>query len=207
MRNSLLITLCLFAIHFANAQEQTLLRGAVTETTVTNDSLDISYSIYLPQNYDPEKLAKALFVFDPEGEGTKAARLFASGLQGEDFVIVSNNHPMSSTIDSLDACKGQRASFFRCSRRTVSLRIERLCGLPHRCLRSSALPSDRLEAVAMLFHRLLHFFFQSQLSFGKFLKFLFSSQVFHRFALNRPFALQCLLNKLSCIPQVSCLLK
>ena len=103
MRNSLLITLCLFAIHFANAQEQTLLRGAVTETTVTNDSLDISYSIYLPQNYDPEKLAKALFVFDPEGEGTKAARLFASGLQGEDFVIVSNNHPMSSTIDSLDA--------------------------------------------------------------------------------------------------------
>ena len=82
--------------------QETLLRGLVTETKVSSDSLDISYSIFLPKSYSADKPVKVLFVFDPEGEGTRAARLFASGLGDQNFVIAANNIPLYNDLDSLD---------------------------------------------------------------------------------------------------------
>lgn len=82
--------------------QETLLRGLVTETKVASDTLDISYSIFLPKSYEIDKPAKVLFVFDPEGEGTRAARLFASSIDGQNFVIAANNKPLFNAIDSLD---------------------------------------------------------------------------------------------------------
>lgn len=93
----------ILALNFSMAFcQETLLRGLVTETKVTSDTLDVPYSIFLPKTYEVDKPSKVLFVFDPEGEGTRAARLFASSIDGQDFVIAANDKPLFDSIDSLD---------------------------------------------------------------------------------------------------------
>jgi len=82
--------------------QETLLRGLVSETRVTSDTLDVPYSIFLPRNYSTDRPEKVLFVFDPSGEGTRAARLFVSSIDGQDFVVVANNKPLYNDLDSLD---------------------------------------------------------------------------------------------------------
>ena len=102
MRYLILSTLLLLATLKTYAQKQSLLKGVVNETQVTSDTLDLSYSIYLPPNYSVDVPSNVIFVFDPEGEGTRASRLFSSATDTEDFVIVSNNFPLSEELDSLD---------------------------------------------------------------------------------------------------------
>ena len=103
MRNLSLALLLLISVYSLKAQEQVLHRGAVTETVTVNDSISIPYSIYLPPTYDVNNPSNALFIFDSEGEGTKATRLFVSALQGENYIIVANNKPLPQVLDSLDA--------------------------------------------------------------------------------------------------------
>lgn len=103
MRLYFILILSFLSILAGYAQNQTLLKGAVTETRVSNDTLDLPYSIYLPSGYNSEKPSKVIFVFDPEGEGVRAARLFSAATEPDDFVVVSNNFPLHKSIDSLDA--------------------------------------------------------------------------------------------------------
>ena len=103
MRVSLLLFLFVFTISAGNAQDQTFLKGMVTQTEVSNDTLSLPYSIYLPVNYTGQEPSKVLFVFDPNGEGVRAARLFTAATEPDDFVIVSNNFPLPQALDSLDA--------------------------------------------------------------------------------------------------------
>ena len=103
MRNLSLALLLLISVYGLKAQEQVLHRGAVTETVTANDSISIPYSIYLPPTYDVNNPSNALFIFDSEGEGTKANRLFVSALQGENYIIVANNKLLPQALDSLDA--------------------------------------------------------------------------------------------------------
>ncbi|MFI8378716.1 hypothetical protein [Leeuwenhoekiella sp. NPDC079379] len=100
-----LFSLVVLSVLFSSAsfaQNQTLIKGMVSEIEVTTDSTSLNYSIYIPQNYTATKPAKGLFVFDPNGDGVRAARLFVSAIAGEDYVVVSNNFKMSNNLDSLD---------------------------------------------------------------------------------------------------------
>ncbi len=104
MRVSLLLLFSfVFTTNVGNAQDQTLLKGMVTETQVSNDTLSLPYSIYLPVNYSAKQPSKVLFVFDPDGEGVRASRLFTAATEPDDFIIVSNNFALHQSLDSLDA--------------------------------------------------------------------------------------------------------
>ena len=97
------ITLFIFLSSFSVfAQAQTLLKGVVSETKVSNDTLDIPYAIYLPVAYDVDKPSKVIFVIDPDGEGIRAARLFVAATHPKNYLIVSNNFSLPKDLDSLD---------------------------------------------------------------------------------------------------------
>lgn len=98
---SLVIVSILFS-SLSFAQNQTLIKGMVSEIEVTTDSTSLNYSIYIPQNFIATKPVKGLFIFDPNGDGMRASRLFVSAIAGEDYVVVSNNFKMSNNLDSLD---------------------------------------------------------------------------------------------------------
>ncbi len=102
MRYILLSSFILLVTIKTFAQNQSLLKGMVAETQVQNDTLDLPYSIYLPSNYDPKVNSKVIFVFDPNGDGVRASRLFISAIDPEEFVVVSNNFPLPEDMDSLD---------------------------------------------------------------------------------------------------------
>lgn len=84
------------------AQNQTMFKGGVTEISAKTDTSAVEYAIYLPENYSVSKPSKALFVFDPNGDGMRAVRLFVSANAGKDHVIVANTSPISASLDSLD---------------------------------------------------------------------------------------------------------
>lgn len=87
-------TLCVYA------QEVTLKKGVVNEFELKNDSLEISYSIYLPEDYLPENLNKILFVFDEEGNGMRVNRLFKSLPTSSNFIIIANQSTLSTDLQT-----------------------------------------------------------------------------------------------------------
>tara|TARA_R100000935_G_scaffold44460_1_gene67337 strand:+ start:205 stop:1635 length:1431 start_codon:yes stop_codon:yes gene_type:complete len=86
-----LLLLLLIAPSF-NAQNISLIKGAVKDSVPINDSISESYAIYLPKDYTSGKKWPIVFVFDPDGEGLNVARLFMQALEGQDFIIASSNN-------------------------------------------------------------------------------------------------------------------
>ncbi|WP_405325593.1 hypothetical protein [Leeuwenhoekiella sp. LLG6367-2.1] len=108
-----LFIILLSTTQYSFAQQQTLLKGMVTEIEVVSDSLNLAYSIYLPPNYTKATASKVLFVLDPNGDGMRAARLFVSAIAGEEYVVVSNNFKLSKNLDSLDTNAQQAVTMMR----------------------------------------------------------------------------------------------
>ncbi|MEH6407541.1 MAG: hypothetical protein V7767_09685 [Leeuwenhoekiella sp.] len=89
----------LFFVFFNGfGQNITLKKGIVNTDLEAHDSLHTKYSLFIPSNYDSNTLYPMLFVFDPEGDGMRAARLFKSAI-GEDFVIAATNEKLGDSLE------------------------------------------------------------------------------------------------------------
>tara|TARA_R100001369_G_scaffold954_4_gene3201 strand:+ start:73199 stop:74629 length:1431 start_codon:yes stop_codon:yes gene_type:complete len=82
----------LFIVPSLNAQNITLLKGAVKDSVPINDSISESFAIYLPKDYNSGKKWPIVFVFDPDGKGLNVTRLFLQALEGQNFIIASSNN-------------------------------------------------------------------------------------------------------------------
>ncbi len=100
MLNNILTTFMLFSCMVLSAQDSIVLtKGNVTSHVKINGNDSLTYSIYLPPDYNPKKEYPVLFALDPEGMGTRTARLFISATENLDFVIVANEFSINDSID------------------------------------------------------------------------------------------------------------
>lgn len=74
-----------------SAQELSLRKGMVIDSIPVNDTINESFSIYLPMSYSNEVQLPVLFIFDSEGRGKKAAQLFKSAADEQQYILASSN--------------------------------------------------------------------------------------------------------------------
>jgi hypothetical protein len=83
------------------AQNVNLVKGAITENIVVNDSLKESFAVYLPSSFDVSKNWPMVFVFDMQGKGKQALSMFRTAAEQEGYVLATSNN----TNDTLSLSK------------------------------------------------------------------------------------------------------
>lgn len=88
------ILLFLFILISASAlsQELRLLRGAITENLIVNDSVSETYSLYLPTNFNVNETWPVVFVMDLDGKGKAAVSMLMHAAEQEGYVLASSNN-------------------------------------------------------------------------------------------------------------------
>lgn len=74
------------------SQEMRLLKGAVTENLVVNDSVNETFSIYLPTTFELTKPWPVLFIFDMNGNAKASISMLLNAAESEGYVLASSNN-------------------------------------------------------------------------------------------------------------------
>ncbi|TLP80452.1 alpha/beta hydrolase [Maribacter sp. ACAM166] len=74
------------------SQEIRLLKGAITENLVVNDSLQETYSIYLPTSFELSKSWPVVFVFDMNGNAKASISMLLNAAENEGYILASSNN-------------------------------------------------------------------------------------------------------------------
>lgn len=88
----LLYIFLFFLFPTLTAQEITLQKGVVMDSLVINDSINESFSLYLPRSFDTTKPWPIVFVFDPEGRGKTVSHLFIQAAEDQGYIVASSNN-------------------------------------------------------------------------------------------------------------------
>ena len=98
----LLFSIFLFTIFAASAQEYRIKKGGITDSLPVPGEKDLTYTLYTPSDYSPEKKWAIIFAFDPQGRGTSTANLFRKAAEEQQYIVVSSNLKLKSKpIDSI----------------------------------------------------------------------------------------------------------
>ena len=73
------------------AQEQSLRKGMVIDSLKVSDTLDESFSLYLPMAFKGQEPWPVLFLFDEQGRGKTVAQLFKSAAEDQGYILASSN--------------------------------------------------------------------------------------------------------------------
>src|SRR5690606_11167511 len=91
MRN-IMILLFLGTAYMANAQQFTLKKGAVIDSIAVQDSISESFSLFLPTSFDLDQNWPVIMVFDMEGKGKKAIRMYMEAAEKQGYILISSNN-------------------------------------------------------------------------------------------------------------------
>jgi hypothetical protein len=83
------------------AQKISLTKGTITDNIVANDSLQETFSVYLPTTFDMSQTWPIVFVFDMEGTGKQSLSMFREAAEKEGYVLATSNN----TNDTLSLSK------------------------------------------------------------------------------------------------------
>ena len=86
----------LFLLLLAAPEPDAYERGKIVERIATMTDPEITYSYYLPSNYDASKRYPLLYVFDPVKRGPLGAEIFREAAETYGWIIVSSNDTDSS---------------------------------------------------------------------------------------------------------------
>lgn len=75
-----------------SAQDFLVKKGVVVDDLKVSDTLEESYSLYLPTDFHSERTWPVLLIFDGEGRGKTAAHLFTSAAEEQGYLLVSSNN-------------------------------------------------------------------------------------------------------------------
>jgi hypothetical protein len=75
-----------------SAQEFSVKKGVVVDDLKVSDTLEETYSLYLPTQYENERSWPVILIFDGEGRGKSAALLFRSAAEKQGYILVSSNN-------------------------------------------------------------------------------------------------------------------
>ena len=79
-----------------NVEPESYERGRIVERLPTMIDPSITYSYYLPANYDASKRWPILYVFDPRKRGPLGAELFRDAAEAYGWIVVSSNDTSSN---------------------------------------------------------------------------------------------------------------
>lgn len=74
-----------------NAQEYAIKKGVVADSLKVSDTLNESFSVYLPSYFDSNRKWPVLYIFDEEGRGKSAAQLFKTAAEEQGYILISSN--------------------------------------------------------------------------------------------------------------------
>ncbi len=74
-----------------SAQEYTVKKGVVVDSLRVSDTLNESFSLYLPMQFERTKEWPVIFLFDEQGRGKAAAQLFKTAAAQQGYLIISSN--------------------------------------------------------------------------------------------------------------------
>jgi hypothetical protein len=67
-------------------------KGKIINKVICKDDQTLSYCLYLPSDYNPEKNSPVLFCFDPHGDGTLPVLLFKDAGEKYGYIIIGSNN-------------------------------------------------------------------------------------------------------------------
>ncbi len=73
------------------AQEVTLKKGVVLESVKVNDTLNESFSLYLPTAFNTDQAWPVLFVFNLKGKSVQAIRMFTNAAEKQGYILAASN--------------------------------------------------------------------------------------------------------------------
>lgn len=83
-----------------NSQQMTLKKGVVIDSIAIKDSISESYSLYIPTNFEMDRNWPILFVFDMEGKGKQAIRMFTAAAEKHGYILAASNNVNDSLSTS-----------------------------------------------------------------------------------------------------------
>jgi len=95
MKKILLLTFVLTSTAIFS-QELRLLRGAISENIIVNDTVNETYSLYLPTNFEVNKVWPVAFVMDLKGKGKAAMSMLVNAAEQEGYVLASSDNMSDS---------------------------------------------------------------------------------------------------------------
>src|SRR5690606_21800190 len=96
----IMILLFLGTVYMANAQQFTLKKGAVIDSIAVQDSDSESFSLFLPTSFDLDKNWPIVLVFDFEGKGKQAIRMYIEAAERQQYILVASNNVSDSLSTS-----------------------------------------------------------------------------------------------------------
>ncbi|WP_116770706.1 alpha/beta hydrolase [Maribacter litoralis] len=95
MKKILLLTFVLTSTAIFS-QELRLLRGAISENIIVNDTVNETYSLYLPTKFEVNKVWPVAFVMDLKGKGKAAMSMLVNAAEQEGYVLASSDNMSDS---------------------------------------------------------------------------------------------------------------
>lgn len=86
------ILLFLLLPFFLFAQKVSLVKGAITENIIVNDSLKETMAVYLPTSFEMSKSWPIVFVFDLNGKGKQGLSMFKFAAEQEGYILATSNN-------------------------------------------------------------------------------------------------------------------
>lgn len=87
------------AVFLGSAQQITLKKGVVVDSIGIKDADSESFSLFLPSTFEMDKNWPILFVFDLEGNGKRAIRMYTEAAENQGYVLAASNN-VSDTLST-----------------------------------------------------------------------------------------------------------
>lgn len=91
MRYLLLIP-ALFLFNMTLAQEITLRKGVVIDSLAVSDSIPETFALYLPTSFTQQSALPVIFIFDPQGRGSRAVQLLRQAAEEQGYILAASNN-------------------------------------------------------------------------------------------------------------------
>ena len=85
---------------WGNSQQMTLKKGIVIDSIPVKDSISESYSLFLPTSFEMDRNWPILLVFDMEGQGKRAVRMFQEAAEKQGYILAAPNNVNDSLSTS-----------------------------------------------------------------------------------------------------------
>ncbi|MBU2996895.1 alpha/beta hydrolase [Cellulophaga baltica] len=96
MRNLFFYAFVITSLLSVNAQKLTLKKGVIIDSIIINDTIQESYALFLPSNFDTTKKWPIVFAFDVNGQGSMSLKKLRQGAEKNGYILAATNNVFDS---------------------------------------------------------------------------------------------------------------
>jgi len=86
-----------FFCAFINAQQ--FKTGIILDSIPVSNSINETFSLYLPTTYNANKLSPILFIFSPSGNGKNGVKTFIKSAEAYNYILICSNNSKNGPLD------------------------------------------------------------------------------------------------------------